>query len=160
MAAFVGGPQLQCGIASMASIVDVAIIGAGPYGLSLAAHLRRTGLSLRIFGHPMRAWLEMPKGMFLKSEGFASNLYDPDGSFARRANPDSITWQRLASAYWEGELRALVAAHAEATDSKWSAGLLEEWDRIAGHFWQVVPREMLTRLAMPLDDEVEAVAAE
>ena len=23
----------------------------------------------------------MPKGMFLKSEGFASNLYDPDGAF-------------------------------------------------------------------------------
>ncbi len=57
---------------------DVAIIGAGPYALSLAAHLRETGLSFRIFGKPLSTWREhMPEGMFLKSDGFASNLYAP-----------------------------------------------------------------------------------
>jgi cation diffusion facilitator CzcD-associated flavoprotein CzcO len=62
--------------------VDVAIIGAGPYGLSLAAHLRARGVRLRIFGQPMRGWsMQMPKGMLLKSDGFASNLSDPDGAF-------------------------------------------------------------------------------
>ena len=56
----------------------VAIIGAGPYGLSIAAHLRSQGVNFRIFGTPMHRWLEhMPKGMFLKSEGCASNLFDP-----------------------------------------------------------------------------------
>jgi thioredoxin reductase len=60
---------------------DVAIVGAGPYGLSLAAHLRARGVSFRIFGAPMRFWrAQMPKGMFLKSDGFASNLYDPEGT--------------------------------------------------------------------------------
>ena len=54
----------------------------------------------------------------------------------------------------------MVEAHAESTDSKWSQGILEDWDRAVGHFWQVVPKEMLTRLAYPLDDTVEAVAAE
>jgi glutamate synthase (NADPH/NADH) large chain len=87
-------------------------------------------------------------------------VYDEDGSFARRANPESIVWQRLSSAHWEQALRDLVAAHAEATDSKWSQGLLDEWSRVAGQFWQVVPKEMLTRLPHPLDDSVEAVAAE
>ncbi|MCW3835085.1 glutamate synthase large subunit [Sphingomonas canadensis] len=87
-------------------------------------------------------------------------VYDPDGSFAARANPESIVWQRLASAHWSGVLRDLVEAHAEATDSKYAQGLLEEWDRVAGNFWQVVPREMLSRLAHPLDDDAEAVAAE
>lgn len=87
-------------------------------------------------------------------------VYDADGSFEGRANPESIVWQRLASAHWEGELRALVEAHAEATDSKWSQGILEDWDRSIGHFWQVVPKEMLSRLSHPLDDTVEAVAAE
>ncbi|MET0307824.1 MAG: glutamate synthase large subunit [Sphingomonas sp.] len=87
-------------------------------------------------------------------------VYDDDGSFERRANPESIVWQRLASEHWEAKLRALVEAHAEATDSKWSRGLLDEWDRAVGGFWQVVPKEMLTRLAHPLDDAVEAVAAE
>jgi cation diffusion facilitator CzcD-associated flavoprotein CzcO len=63
--------------------VDVAIIGAGPYGLSLAAHLGRTQRSFRIFGEPMQFWnRHMPRGMRLKSEGFASNLYDPDAKFS------------------------------------------------------------------------------
>ena len=58
---------------------DVAIIGAGPYGLSLAAHLRQYDIRLRIFGRPMHSWAsQMPQSMLLKSEGFASNLSDPD----------------------------------------------------------------------------------
>lgn len=64
------------------AIVDIAIIGAGPYGLSLAAHLRGSRRTVRIFGSPMRAWAQhMPHGMHLKSEGFASSLYDPEGKF-------------------------------------------------------------------------------
>jgi FAD-dependent urate hydroxylase len=60
---------------------EIAIIGAGPYGLSIAAHLRATGREFRIFGSPMRSWrANMPAGMFLKSEGCASNLSDPDGA--------------------------------------------------------------------------------
>ncbi|MES2986690.1 MAG: glutamate synthase large subunit [Pseudomonadota bacterium] len=86
-------------------------------------------------------------------------VYDEEASFESRANPESIVWQRLASAHWEGKLRDLVEAHAETTDSKWSRGLLEDWDRSLGHFWQVIPREMLTRLAYPLEEPV-AVAAE
>jgi cation diffusion facilitator CzcD-associated flavoprotein CzcO len=66
-------------------VTDIAIIGAGPYGLSIAAHLRRTRLSFRIFGTPMQSWREqMPKGMLLKSDGFASSLYDPDSAFTLR----------------------------------------------------------------------------
>ncbi|HEY4940799.1 MAG TPA: NAD(P)-binding domain-containing protein [Rhizomicrobium sp.] len=63
----------------MQNSVDVAIVGAGPYGLSLAAHLRAAGISFRIFGQPMSTWRDhMPRGMCLKSEGFASNLSAPD----------------------------------------------------------------------------------
>ncbi len=63
-------------------MLDIAIIGAGPYGLSMAARLRRLGMPFRIFGHPMDSWLaHMPKGMMLKSDGFASNIYDPEGDF-------------------------------------------------------------------------------
>jgi len=61
---------------------DVAIIGAGPYGLSIAAHLKTLGVNFRIFGSPMHTWLtHMPRGMRLKSEGFASSLYDPGSTF-------------------------------------------------------------------------------
>jgi cation diffusion facilitator CzcD-associated flavoprotein CzcO len=58
----------------------VCIIGAGPYGLAIAAHLKFVGVNFRIFGSPMRRWLsQMPKSMFLKSEGCASSLPDPAG---------------------------------------------------------------------------------
>jgi cation diffusion facilitator CzcD-associated flavoprotein CzcO len=67
------------------STVDVAILGAGPYGLSIAAHLSKLNIRYRIFGAAMQSWRNnMPQGMFLKSEGFASDLYDPDDSFTLR----------------------------------------------------------------------------
>jgi len=63
-------------------MIETAIIGAGPYGLSIAAHFRSRGIPFRIFGRPMDSWLaHMPKGMMLKSDGFASNIYDPDAKF-------------------------------------------------------------------------------
>ena len=71
--------------ATSASTTEVAIIGAGPYGLSLAAHLAGRGVAFRIFGTPMTFWSEhMPKGMHLKSEGFASDLYDPQSLLTLR----------------------------------------------------------------------------
>lgn len=87
-------------------------------------------------------------------------VYDEDGVFEANANPDSIVWQRLSSAHWERVLKALVTEHHAATDSSWSGGLLEDWDRVSGNFWQVVPKEMLERLSYPLDDARELVAAE
>ncbi|HEV2702992.1 MAG TPA: NAD(P)-binding domain-containing protein [Steroidobacteraceae bacterium] len=62
--------------------IDVAIIGSGPYGLSLAAHLGPRGTPFRIFGIPMHSWrYRMPQGMHLKSDGFASDLYAPGSAF-------------------------------------------------------------------------------
>ncbi len=61
---------------------DVAVIGAGPYGLSLGAYLRHANVRHRIFGRPMQSWQNnMPKGMCLKSDGYASTLYDPKREF-------------------------------------------------------------------------------
>src|SRR5205085_2016940 len=62
--------------------LPVAITGAGPFGVSTAAYLRSLGVEFRIFGSPMKRWrTQMPAGMFLKSEGFASNLADPIGRY-------------------------------------------------------------------------------
>jgi cation diffusion facilitator CzcD-associated flavoprotein CzcO len=64
---------------------DVVIVGAGPYGLSIAAHLASSGVRFRIFGHPMSVWRNhMPRGMRLKSEGFASSLSDARSHFTLR----------------------------------------------------------------------------
>src|SRR5574337_681247 len=62
--------------------IDTAIVGAGPYGLSVAAHLRVVGVPHEIFGEPLESWRSfMPQGMVLKSEPFASNLWDPARRF-------------------------------------------------------------------------------
>jgi thioredoxin reductase len=58
--------------------VDVAIVGSGPYGLSLAAHLRRRGVPYRIFGPPMKFWRTMPPGLNLKSFAFATSISVPE----------------------------------------------------------------------------------
>ena len=60
---------------------QVAIIGAGPYGLAAAAHLRAAGVETRIFGEPMEFWeRHMPRGMLLRSSPKCSSIGDPDGA--------------------------------------------------------------------------------
>ncbi|MGI5456980.1 FAD-dependent oxidoreductase [Streptomyces sp. CA-249302] len=59
-------------------IQPVAVIGAGPFGLSTAAHLRARGIPVRVFGEPMVSWRDhMPAGMLLKSTPVASSLDAP-----------------------------------------------------------------------------------
>jgi cation diffusion facilitator CzcD-associated flavoprotein CzcO len=62
----------------VSSDVQVAVIGAGPYGLSLASYLADAHVSHVVIGEPMATWRRhMPRGMFLKSEGFASSIASP-----------------------------------------------------------------------------------
>jgi FAD-dependent urate hydroxylase len=57
---------------------EVAVIGAGPYGLSVAAHLKGAGIATHVFGEPMAFWRgNMPKGMILRSPWRATHLSDP-----------------------------------------------------------------------------------
>ena len=57
---------------------NVAVIGAGPYGLSIAAHLQARSVDHRVFGPPLETWRGgMPESMLLKSDGFASDLSSP-----------------------------------------------------------------------------------
>src|SRR5438105_10319627 len=82
---------------STGAIIDVAIVGAGPYGLAAAAHLQRAGVEALVFGEPMRFWQRhMPEGMDRRSSPSASSISDP--------------LRRLSLARW-GEARGLVPAN-------------------------------------------------
>jgi FAD-dependent urate hydroxylase len=60
-----------------------AVVGAGPYGLAVGAHLRARGLDVRIFGKPMDFWAsQMPKGMLLRSPRTGSHISDPTSAFS------------------------------------------------------------------------------
>jgi lysine/ornithine N-monooxygenase len=58
------------------------IIGAGPYGLSSAAHIQSKGIQILIFGKPMEFWQNMPSEMYLKSSWSALNISDPVGKYS------------------------------------------------------------------------------
>lgn len=60
---------------------EVAIVGAGPYGLSVAAHLRAAGVKAQVFGRPLSFWRAMPPQMSLRSPWSASSLSDPGRRF-------------------------------------------------------------------------------
>jgi hypothetical protein len=60
------------------SEIEVAIVGSGPYAISLAAHLCALEVPHRIFGPPMRFWREMPPGLNLKSLARATNIAVPE----------------------------------------------------------------------------------
>lgn len=61
----------------------VAVIGAGPYGLAVTAHLKAARVDVRLFGDPMGFWRRnMPKGMKLRSPWRASHIADRNNSFS------------------------------------------------------------------------------
>ena len=62
--------------------LPVAVIGAGPYGLSAAAHLRRAGVQLSVFGQPMSFWQSMPAGLLLRSNWTATCIAEHQGELS------------------------------------------------------------------------------
>ncbi|WP_030548103.1 NAD(P)-binding domain-containing protein [Streptomyces albus] len=76
----------------------MAVIGAGPYGLSTAAHLRARSLPVRVFGSPMAGWREhMPAGMILKSTPAASNIDAPQNGHTLADYCDAAGIPRLVT---------------------------------------------------------------
>ena len=84
--------------------------------------------------------------------GGVAFVHDEAGDFPRFVNPDSVVWQRLASAHWEGVLLRLIEEHAGVTQSRFARRLINDWALERGKIWQIVPKEMLSRLVEPLDD--------
>jgi thioredoxin reductase len=58
------------------------VIGAGPYGLSAAAHIKSKNIQTLVFGKPMEFWRSMPPEMYLKSSWSALNISDPAGKYS------------------------------------------------------------------------------
>ncbi|MGW3667929.1 FAD-dependent oxidoreductase [Streptomyces sp. NPDC005141] len=79
-------------------IHPVAVIGAGPFGLSTAAHLRARGVPVRVFGEPMVSWRDhMPEGMLLKSTPVASNIDAPQRGHTLADYCDAAGIRRLVT---------------------------------------------------------------
>ena len=86
-------------------------------------------------------------------------VYDREKMFEMRVNPDSLHWQRVASPYWGGVLKNLVERHVAETESRHAATMLNDWDREFPHFWQIVPKDYIKYLPVPLDEQEAAATA-
>jgi glutamate synthase (NADPH/NADH) large chain len=91
--------------------------------------------------------------------GGVAFVYDPDGMFELRVNPDTLVWQRVATSAWQEELKRLVRLHVAETSSRYAAMLLHDWDTVLPKVWQVVPKDFVKYLPMPLTEAAEALRA-
>ncbi|MDG5496901.1 glutamate synthase large subunit [Niveispirillum sp. BGYR6] len=82
--------------------------------------------------------------------GGMAYVYDEENRFPLYVNPESVIYQRLEVPHYEEQLKALIQEHVDETGSRWAAQLLNDWELVRGQFWQVVPKEMLHRLAVPV----------
>ncbi len=80
-------------------------------------------------------------------------VYDTQTHFDEKMNPESVLWQRIASAHWEGVLKSLLEEHVRETASPMGEAILAGWEYELPKFWQICPKEMVARLEWPLSDE-------
>lgn len=77
-------------------------------------------------------------------------IYDAENAFDHQANPETITWNRVETEYWQDVLKIQIQQHVKRTHSKHALRLLNAWERELPNFVQVVPHEMLTKLEHPV----------
>ena len=87
-------------------------------------------------------------------------VHDPDGVFDRKVNAETLVWQGVETAHWQGVLRDLIATHVDETGSPKAAELLRNWEEVLAEFVQICPMEMIARLDHPLGDQAAKVPAE
>jgi glutamate synthase (NADPH/NADH) large chain len=77
-------------------------------------------------------------------------VWEPDARLPSLINPDSVVWMRIETDYWRTKFKDLVSQHVAATGSPLGRRILDNLEHELAHVWQVVPKEMLTRLVQPL----------
>jgi len=79
-------------------------------------------------------------------------VYDHENRFEARVNADTVVYQRVQSKHWEKMLREALTEHLAETASLRAESILSGWEWELPKFWQVCPKEMVSRLEQPLSD--------
>ncbi|MBP7001162.1 glutamate synthase large subunit [Amaricoccus sp.] len=80
-------------------------------------------------------------------------LYDPENELGLRLNGETVIAVPVRAQAWEDLLHGMISRHGAETGSPLAAEILRNWDEALPRFVQIVPKEMLSRLAHPLADE-------
>ena len=92
--------------------------------------------------------------------GGMAYLYDADGTTQSMLNMETLVTCAVTVDHWENELKSLIEAHYRETGSVKAGDILQHWDLEKSKFIQVCPKEMLNKIAHPIDLEQAAVPAE
>jgi len=144
------------------------LLASGQAGERFA--VRNSGASAVVEGMEANGCEYMTGGLVISlgpvGDNFAAGMtggmafvWDPANRLPKLINPDSVVWRRIGSPHWESQFTALLERHVQATGSPLGRRILDDMANEIGNIWQVVPKEMLTRLAEPLDAEPLQVTA-
>ena len=92
--------------------------------------------------------------------GGMAYLHDPDGASVPLINLDTVVCVPVSEGHYLDQLKGLVERHIEETGSRKATEILQHWEDEQVNFLQVVPKEMLDKLVVPLEGLSEAVPAE
>jgi glutamate synthase (NADPH) large chain len=144
------------------------LLASGQAGERFA--VRNSGASAVVEGMEANGCEYMTGGLVISlgpvGDNFAAGMtggmafvWDPANRLPKLINPDSVVWRRIGSPHWESQFTALLERHVQATASPLGRRILDDMANEIGNIWQVVPKEMLTRLSEPLDAEPLQVIA-
>ncbi len=92
--------------------------------------------------------------------GGMAYVWDPRDELELRINTDMVIYQRLEVDHYVEQLRRLIEEHRRETHSELAERILLAFDRELPRFWQIVPKEMLDKLEVPVRREgAEALRA-
>ena len=80
-------------------------------------------------------------------------IYDENGKFETKVNPESVVWQRLETKYWKTFLKDLINEHFRETNSNTSKNIIKNFENELAKFYQVCPKEMLDKLPNPISEK-------
>ncbi|AZQ69363.1 glutamate synthase large subunit [Silicimonas algicola] len=83
--------------------------------------------------------------------GGMAYLYDPEGATRAVINMETVVMIPVQEGHYMQELEELLEMHLAETGSRKAATLLQNWEEEKGFFLQIVPKEMLNKLAVPVD---------
>ncbi len=119
---------------------DVVVEGCGSNGCEYMTG--GTAVILGSIGHNFAAGMT----------GGMAFIYNPSGTIELRINNETVLWQGVESKHWEAVLRTMVEEHYRETASPIADTILSGWVYELPKFIQICPKEMVSRLAMPLSD--------
>jgi glutamate synthase (NADPH/NADH) large chain len=79
-------------------------------------------------------------------------VYDTTNHLDHAINPETVVYQRVETQHWQSQLKTLITEHAKETGSPLAENILLNWDLELHKFWQICPKEMVSRLEFPLSD--------